>query len=314
VTAYSGLERAPLGAVFRSGVRLGPRRFMDGNTPAGRQATNPGENVPSWHAAGLSTVHISTPSVEWASGGSLVSLKIPWASSTPPGGSRGRVVGFSKASRRRMLRLVNSIDRRQVEPDQVLFVTLTYPGEWPRDPQAWKRHLEAFRMRLERRWGRMPVLWKLEFQKRGAPHWHLLLIVPAERVGLVRALRKWTAQAWYEVVKSGDVRHLKAGTQVDRVRTWRGVVSYCGKYLGKEVAAPCDPETGEVWSTGRIWGVWRREMLPIEMQEKLITYQQAYRMRRIIARAKKWNIRGRRGLTCFLRSDTTERILRWLLE
>jgi hypothetical protein len=66
------------------------------------------------------------------------------------GGIRDRVRGFSKASRRNLLRRLASIDRgafRAFE-GRVLFVTLTYPHVWPEDPEVCKGHLRAFRKRL----------------------------------------------------------------------------------------------------------------------------------------------------------------------
>jgi hypothetical protein len=63
------------------------------------------------------------------------------------------------------------------------FVTLTYPDEFPLYREDYKRHLETFFDRLQRRWPGTSVIWKLEFQERKsgnnkgkiAPHYHLFL-------------------------------------------------------------------------------------------------------------------------------------------
>lgn len=168
------------------------------------------------------------------------------------GGLRGKVTSFSGSSRRRLMRLVGVIDQRGEPP---LFVTLTYPGEWPKDGRVWKRHLAAFDKRLRRAFPDVGFIWRLEAQRRGAPHFHLLVW----GVGYLELLA-WAGPAWYEVVDSGDTRHLRAGTQVQWIRSWHGVMSYASKYLGK-VGEPLPDGVG--WeSVGRFWGVRGAEHIP----------------------------------------------------
>ena len=92
-------------------------------------------------------------------------------------GVRGGVEGFSPASRRRLLYLLASIDRSKVAVP--IFVTLTYPGEeWERfggRKEEVKRHLDTFHHWLSYHYPAAVVIWRLEFQKRGAPHFHLLV-------------------------------------------------------------------------------------------------------------------------------------------
>ena len=68
------------------------------------------------------------------------------------GGIRDRVRGFSRASRRNLLRRLASINRRAFRAfkGRMIFVTLTYPHEYPDDPELCKRHLKALRKRLQR--------------------------------------------------------------------------------------------------------------------------------------------------------------------
>ena len=89
---------------------------------------------------------------------------------------RGDVVRFSDAARRRLQRMLAMTG---ATPTHML--TLTYPDQWPSARQA-KAHLKTFCQRLERVFelaGRpLALVWRLEFQKRGAPHFHLLLFAP----------------------------------------------------------------------------------------------------------------------------------------
>jgi hypothetical protein len=56
------------------------------------------------------------------------------------GGIRDRVRGFSRTSRRNLLRRLASINRGAFKAfrGRMIFVTLTYPGEYPQDPSFVK--------------------------------------------------------------------------------------------------------------------------------------------------------------------------------
>lgn len=132
--------------------------------------------------------------------------------------SRGKIKSFSSKSRRRCrLALRNIIQHLPIE------LTLTYPREFPFDGAICNRHYRALRARLARRG--VKVFWIKEFQERGAPHLHLL----ASRY----VNREWLAQAWYEIVGSGDLKHLVAGTRVDWVRSPKRTASYYSEYMSK---------------------------------------------------------------------------------
>ena len=95
------------------------------------------------------------------------------------GGIRARVRGFSRASRRNLLRRLASINRTAFKTfsGRMIFVTLTYPHEYPEDPEVCKNHLKALRRRLQRKFGTFAAFWRLGIQRRGARHFHLLLFV-----------------------------------------------------------------------------------------------------------------------------------------
>jgi hypothetical protein len=159
------------------------------------------------------------------------------------------VTGFTWASRRRLLKAIGTI------PWSVLgdrwFLTLTYPGEYPHDGRTVKAHLKAFRKRVERRYGRLSVcVWKLEFQKRGAPHLHMLL--PAAALGALDEFQQWCSAVWFEIVGSGDLRHLAAGTNVQlAVTDCARYFSYALNEKGYQEQVPA----GFV-NCGRFWGIW----------------------------------------------------------
>jgi hypothetical protein len=150
-----------------------------------------------------------------------------------------------------------------------VMVTLTYPGDWlavAPDGQAAKKHLRAFLERWHRRWGeRLTGVWKLEFQRRGAPHFHVLTTLPAAS----NDFRPWLSAAWAAVVGHPDPeerrRHQLAGTGVDfatglRSRDPRRIAVYFTKH-GTYAAKEYQHVVPEAWQErgkgpGRFWGYW----------------------------------------------------------
>lgn len=226
---------------------------------------------------GLSTVHIPSPqkpgTVRVFVGGSHVRLRGDPMVGGGVGGLRGSVRGFTKASRHRMLQFFQTIDREKC--GMPLFVTLTYPGEWPGNAKWWKRDLEVWLARLKRARPGAWAVWRLEPQRRGAPHYHLLVF------GLAVLAKEWLSRTWFEVVGSGDQRHLRAGTQVQRVESWRRVIGYAAKYLAKEVS-----ELPRAWQrgVGRWWGIHRRKLAPREAMEVEVVGPAYFRVRRVLRR------------------------------
>src|SRR5919112_2947489 len=108
------------------------------------------------------------------------------------GGIRERVRGFSRASRMNLLRRLASINRAAFKAfkGRIISITLTYPHEYPDDPEVCKNHLKALRRRLQRKFGEFAGFWRLGIQRRGAWHFHLLLFVGAS-IGSVGELRRF---------------------------------------------------------------------------------------------------------------------------
>lgn len=185
-------------------------------------------------------------------------------------------------------------------------MTLTYPNEFPEDPKLCKRHLEALHKRLKRTYGPFSAYWRLGTQQRGAWHFHLLLFVPPS-FGSVVDLRSFVVSSWYEICGKLCEKHLHAGTHVQEVKSWRSATSYMERYVAKPERFP------EGVATGRIWGVWSEELLPIHWETVRVSLKDAYRVRRIYRKLAK--MRGRRQLrrlTVFVRHENVVRLLEFL--
>lgn len=142
--------------------------------------------------------------------------------SDPPGRA---ITEWSRKSRAAMCRTFAELDYTPlVECGRVpAMVTLTYPGDWEcvaPDGASVKRHMILWRKRFQREWGEpAQYIWKLEFQRRGAPHIHLWM-APPQTVGRSGSpFRDWLSQVWAEIVAHPDPeerkRHTLAGTAID---------------------------------------------------------------------------------------------------
>lgn len=196
----------------------------------------------------------------------------------PARGDRQKVTKFSRRSRTNFLKKVFSLFELPG-----VFVTLTYPGHYPAESSEWKRHLDNFSKELLRHFPGSWFFWKLEPQKRGAPHFHLMGSLGAGNEGLsISLLRHFVAATWFRVVGSGDVRHFRAGTQVDFLKDASGKVqAYVCKYVGKSTCVSLPS-----WATpGRFWGIVGRKNLPAaSCCHVQLTRESFYKLRRLVRR------------------------------
>lgn len=173
-------------------------------------------------------------------GAQLIKIKQPRGASEGNPSKRGNIQTFSAKSRRNLMNLMATLDRENLP----LFVTLTYPKKYP-DPVRSKRDLKVFIQRIKRLWPDVGYIWKLEFQKRGAPHFHLFMwgVDYESALGSI-------SNIWFDVCKTGDPKHLLAGTNVERIRDPRGIMCYASKYLGKVIEEDLPEELGRLWGRG----------------------------------------------------------------
>ena len=188
------------------------------------------------------------------------------------------IVGWSRKSRARMVERLCSLDYAPLFPAGRLpaMITLTYPGAWEvvaPNGKAVKKHLKSLRLRWRRAWGEdLVCVWKLEFQRRGAPHVHMLVAPPHGTATSGEPFRQWLSRSWMEIVDHPDPdqreRHLRAGTAIDwndglRSTDPKRVAVYFtkhGSFAAKEYQH-CVPEAWQApgQGPGRFWGYWGLE-------------------------------------------------------
>jgi hypothetical protein len=233
------------------------------------------------------------------------------------------VTEWSRKSRANMTRALSELDYRPLfaEGRPPAMVTVTYPGEWlvvAPSGAVVKKHLRALWKRYARVWGRPWIgPWKLEFQDRGAPHFHMFMVPPVGTVpapfagtlagtGPVAAgdpvnFTQWLSMAWAAVVGHPDPeqfrRHLLAGTGVDWKEGARGtdpkrLAVYFTKHGGAAGGKEYQHRVPEQWQTpttgpGRFWGYTGLERATAEVYVNQQTYVRVRRTLRRLAQSRR---------------------------
>jgi hypothetical protein len=154
-------------------------------TPSGMTARSAGMAAA---VPGLSMAHKRPSEYQWKLSvnpeGSLCELKRigEGIQLARPSAKRGRIKGFSRGSRSRLLKAIGRLKQNELP----VFVTLTYPDDFPVSPERWQRDLAALWRRIRRQWPEAAAIWKKEFKRRKsgvnvgkvAPHYHMLLWLP----------------------------------------------------------------------------------------------------------------------------------------
>lgn len=203
---------------------------------------------------------------------------------------RKPIAHWSRKSRARMTARLATLDYSAMPWDAQhppAMLTLTYPGDWLRvapNGKVAKEQLKAFRRRYRSTFG-VPLvgLWKMEFQKRGAPHFHILCVPPQVSLAKGGSFAAWASTAWADTVAAPEpkerAQHLRAGTGLDYKKGLhaddaRRVAMYFSKHSwagGKDYQHEVPAAWLDAGSVGRFWGYWGLrpmvEVVPVSKEE-----------------------------------------------
>lgn len=160
-------------------------------------------------------------------------------------GARGSVDHFSPKSRSRLARYLGNCSAHYR-----YMGTLTYGCVWPTDGVQVKAQFDRFLKFMLRRMRDVSnnpdaesICWFIEFQERGAPHFHFFYTT--------RLSWKELARYWAECAEDPGI--WGTSTRFERLRRGRnGTVGYARKYASK-LAQKVVPD--DYKSVGRFWGV-----------------------------------------------------------
>ena len=169
----------------------------------------------------------------------------------PTGGPRGKVDGWSRASVRRHLQWLYSVEVDQLDGDGY-GVTLTLrdtPGTHIEWVALVARLHRAFREAGLSRWH-----WVVEWQRRGTPHLHLAVYAPPGWVSPISdTVGAWTVWVWLRLAV--DYKAGMVGQEVVPITGAEGWLKYLSKHASRGVAHYQRQGKPAGWeSTGRLWG------------------------------------------------------------
>ena len=172
---------------------------------------------------------------------------------------RGNVTSFSRKSRRRMIDLMARLD---LKGKRVVFLTLTF--HYTHSASKTKAAFKRFLAYLAYHYPQTSGVWRVEFQKRSTPHYHLILIdLPFWKHSELRA-------TWMKCTGED-----KSGARIEWIHSERMCMFYVSKYCAKTyeaesitllINAPYQQKGEEKW-TGRMWGVINKASIPFAKRE-----------------------------------------------
>jgi hypothetical protein len=233
--------------------------------------------------------------------------------------SRGAIIGFSQKAK---LNLARYLSRLNV-PSNALHLSCTYGASFPKTSDSFKHDLAVFKKRVIRLG--LYGVWRLEFQKRGAPHYHFLLWpVDGESYFLGDA----AAESWRKVSgNNSDSAAYVSGGAIGR-SAW-----YLALHSAKGDQSP-------PIKVGRWWGKISSEELndreqsdpvaSLDSQKEMILLKRIfvrhlYAQKRKLARnhgngkprrplARKWSSNSNAGFTWFLPEASHSKLLKFVAE
>lgn len=226
--------------------------------------------------------------------------------------TRGRVTEFSRRSRFNMFRTFAAL--RLDELSRGWHASLTYHECAPQCKEDLLAHIGAWVQAIRRKFPRMQYIKRLAWQKRGVPHWHLLVFSNAgdHRFDSVRAGR-WMELTWHKIAEPTSAAHALFGAKLKPLESQKQILNYLSKHTAKVHETGEEPYTGRRWSTS--YGLPTRPLARYEVPDHALR-----KLRRICVRLARMRGVGRRWLagakhshasiTFLLREGELERILR----
>lgn len=209
---------------------------------------------------------------------------------------RRQIADFSRKSRLRLLKLVSRLEKNA----SGIFLTFTYRANMQDHSQA-KYHLDLLLRWLKYNYQEGAFLWRMEYQKRGAIHFHIIAF------NLKHIDIDAVTTYWQELTLDDSY------PDVETIHNRRKALYYVSKYVAKhEVNSPSgfisEPYSEKLQFFGRFWGVVNRKLLPFAPLTYLYLHGDAkvfHDMRRYARRHYKRLSRRLQGF-CLLVSDAEQ--------
>lgn len=193
---------------------------------------------------------------------------------------RGTISEFTRASQVRMMKAMSS----WIPYGRLMLITLTYPATYP-DIREAKADLKRFKERLLKDYPNVCGVWKLEYQVRGAPHFHFVAQTGSEwfMQSELTAFQVWLNKAWQASRRSKEKSRNEAKFADDDTRA----KFYLSKEIGKSAQASKKWQeqmdaTIKHEGGGKFWGYHNKEIMIREQTEFAVPAHVAILIRQYI--------------------------------
>lgn len=163
-----------------------------------------------------------------------------------PESRRGCITHFSKRSRFRLFKLLAMIKGNLEQ--RPFFVSLTYHYGHLNVQTTAKDHLHNFFVQLRNFDPGVGYIWRMEYQIRGAPHFHLIIFPgdPSRRKhkGLYNIE---VSKIWHRVADPHSKKHKEFGCRIESIHSYTQACSYLSKYIAKCHDTESDLKHGKHW-------------------------------------------------------------------
>lgn len=204
--------------------------------------------------------------------------------SVAPTRRRSKISGFSKRSRFRLFTTLAKIKNHL--KNKPFFVTLTYHFGFKTVDKTTKDDLHRFLVSLRDFDPSVEFIWRIDLQKRSAPHYHLLIFpstnkkIPDRGKYLIRI-----SSLWHSIADPNSKVHQEYGCKVVEIDSYRKACAYMSKYIAKLPAGAVDIIQGKHWGNSR--------NLPVKVYKVISGC--AYNGLEIIELLRKWLLTNGKG-------------------
>jgi hypothetical protein len=168
----------------------------------------------------------------------------------PPINEENYIKEFTPDSRRRLFDLITSLDYPSY--GKPIFVSATWHEDFPGTRHDIKTFLDSYHKRLKRNLPPFHLIWKLEYQKRRAPHFHFI-IFPLDSSYDFNTIkdgqiiyRNWMA------LKACKCIHCQTyAMEITPLNDFLHTVIYISKELGKVTQNEQHHNLGRIWGSSR---------------------------------------------------------------
>jgi len=163
---------------------------------------------------------------------------------------RSNITHFSKRARFRLFELLSKIENNLEFPP--IFVSLTYHHGHQNDSRSTKSHFHNFLVQLRNYDPGVQFIWRIENQKRGAPHYHLI-IFPAKNMRYHNkdSYTPTIQRIWHNLADPKSRKHKDYGCKVNTINSYREACIYLSKYIAKVPENEDDIIEGKHWGNSR---------------------------------------------------------------